>query len=116
GVVVDGQTIPADAVLVAVGAAPNTALAESAELDVAGGILVDERLRAADHIYAIGDVASAVNTALGQRVRVEHWDNAIRQGRLAAQVLAGSDEVYDWQPYFFTDQYDLGMEYVGRSL
>ena len=116
GVVVEGETIPADAVLVAAGAVPNTALAESAELDVAGGILVDERLHAADHIIAIGDVANAVNTALGQRIRVEHWDNAIRQGRLAAQVLAGSDEVYDWQPYFFTDQYDLGMEYVGRGL
>lgn len=116
GVRVGSQTLPADAVLVAVGAAPNTGLAESAELDVDNGILVDERLRAADHIYAIGDVAHAINTALGQRVRVEHWDNAIRQGRLAAKVLVGTDEVYDWQPYFFTDQYDLGMEYVGRGL
>ncbi|WP_147915914.1 NAD(P)/FAD-dependent oxidoreductase [Ruania zhangjianzhongii] len=116
GVQVDGKTLPADTVLVAVGAAPNTGLAESAELDVENGILVDERLRAADHIYAIGDVAHAVNTALGQRVRVEHWDNAIRQGKLAAKVLIGTDEVYDWQPYFFTDQYDLGMEYVGRGL
>ena len=116
GVRVGSETLPADAVLVAVGAAPNTGLAESAELDVDNGILVDERLRAADHIYAIGDVAHAMNTALGQRVRVEHWDNAIRQGRLAAKVLVGTDEVYDWQPYFFTDQYDLGMEYVGRGL
>lgn len=116
GVRVAEQVLPADAVLVAVGAAPNTGLAESAELEVENGILVDERLRAAEGIYAIGDVANAVNTALGQRVRVEHWDNAIRQGKLAAKVLVGTDEVYDWQPYFFTDQYDLGMEYVGRGL
>ncbi|WP_277050829.1 NAD(P)/FAD-dependent oxidoreductase [Ruania albidiflava] len=115
GVRVGMETVPADAVVVAVGAAPNTKLAESAELDVDNGILVDERLRAGDNIYAIGDVANAVNTALGERIRVEHWDNAIRQGKLAARVLVGSDDVYDWQPYFFTDQYDLGMEYVGRS-
>lgn len=115
GVRVGMETIPADAVVVAVGAAPNTQLAESAELDVENGILVDERLRAGDNIYAVGDVANAMNTALGERIRVEHWDNAIRQGKLAAKVLAGSDEVYDWQPYFYTDQFDLGMEYVGRS-
>ena len=56
-----------------------------------------------------------MNTALGARLRVEHWDNAIRQGRLAGRVLLGEDAHYDWQPYFFTDQYDLGMEYVGRG-
>lgn len=116
GVRLDGETVAADAVLVAVGAAPNTGLAESAELDVENGIVVDERLRASEHIYAIGDVAQAMNTALGQRIRVEHWDNAIQQGKLAAKVLVGTDAVYDWQPYFFTDQYDLGMEYVGRGL
>jgi 3-phenylpropionate/trans-cinnamate dioxygenase ferredoxin reductase subunit len=58
-------------------------------------------------------VADAVNVVLGRRVRVEHWDNAIRQGRLAARSVMGGSDRYDWLPYFYTDQYDLGMEYVG---
>lgn len=115
GVRVGAETLPADAVVVAVGAAPNVSLAESAGLGVDGGVLVDEHLRAAEHIYAVGDIANAHNTALGHRLRVEHWDNAGRQGELAGKVIAGSSDVYDWQPYFFTDQFDLGMEYVGRG-
>src|SRR5699024_10446091 len=115
GVRVDDETLPADAVLVAVGAAPNLDLAEAAGLPVAGGVKVDEHLRAAEHIYAVGDIANAHNTTLGHRLRVEHWDNAARQGQLAGRVLAGGSDVYDWHPYFFTDQYDLGMEYVGRG-
>jgi len=75
---------------------------------------VDERLMTSNPaILAAGDVANAFHTTLGRRVRVEHWDNAIRQGRLAADTVLGRDAVYDWQPYFYTDQYDLGMEYVG---
>ncbi|SEE91616.1 NAD(P)/FAD-dependent oxidoreductase [Ruania alba] len=108
------ETIPADVVVLGVGAAPNVALAEHAGLAVDDGIVVDDQLRAAPHVYAIGDVATTEH-ASGGRIRVEHWDNAIRQGRLAAQVLRGEDAHYDWSPYFFTDQYDLGMEYVGRS-
>src|SRR5699024_10457168 len=111
GVRVDGETLPADAVVVAVGAAPNLDLAEAAGLPVDGGVRVDEQLRATDHIYAVGDIAHAHNTTLGHRLRVEHWDNAARQGQLAGRVLAGGSDVYDWHPYFFTDQYDLGMEY-----
>jgi 3-phenylpropionate/trans-cinnamate dioxygenase ferredoxin reductase subunit len=81
-----------------------------------GGIAVDEHLRSADpHVLAAGDVAAAHNTTLGRRLRVEHWDNAIRQGRLAASTILGAGGTYDWQPYFFTDQYDLGMEYVGHN-
>lgn len=114
GVRVGGDVVPADLVVVGVGAAPNTALAEQAGLEVDNGVLVDDQLRAAEHVYAIGDVANAEHTSLG-RLRVEHWDNAIRQGRLLASVLGGSDDRYDWQPYFYTDQFDLGMEYVGRG-
>ena len=78
--------------------------------------MVDEHLRTSDpHVLAAGDVATADNTALGRRLRVEHWDNAIRQGRLAASTILGAGGEYDWQPYFFTDQYDLGMEYVGHG-
>jgi len=115
GVRAGDSVYPADLVVVGVGATPNVELAQAAGLAVDNGILVDDRLRAADHVYAIGDVANAQNSALGVRLRVEHWDNAIRQGGLAGRVLLGEDARYDWQPYFFTDQYDLGMEYVGRG-
>ncbi|WP_372697444.1 NAD(P)/FAD-dependent oxidoreductase [Arthrobacter sp. JSM 101049] len=107
--------VPADVVLIAIGAVPATGLAEAAGLDVANGVLVDSALRTSDpDILAVGDVANAQNTRLG-RLRVEHWDNAIRQGTLAAQTILGHDDRYDWLPYFFTDQFDLGMEYVGHA-
>lgn len=115
GVRAGEEVFPADIVVVGVGAVPNVRLAQQAGLTVDNGIVVDEQLRARDHVYAVGDVANATNTALGSRLRVEHWDNAIRQGALAGRVLLGEDARYDWQPYFYTDQYDLGMEYVGRS-
>jgi 3-phenylpropionate/trans-cinnamate dioxygenase ferredoxin reductase subunit len=114
GVRVGDEVVDADLVLIGVGARPNTELADACGLSVDNGIVVDSRLRTADPaILAVGDVASADNTALGRRIRVEHWDNAIRQGRLAAASILGRDDAYDWQPYFYTDQYDLGMEYVG---
>jgi 3-phenylpropionate/trans-cinnamate dioxygenase ferredoxin reductase component len=115
GVRADGELFPADVVVIGVGVAPNTELAQQAGLDVENGVLADERLHVHEHILAIGDVANAMNTAVGSRLRVEHWDNAIRHGRLAGEVLLGKDSRYDWQPYFFTDQFDLGMEYVGRG-
>ncbi|HST64526.1 MAG TPA: FAD-dependent oxidoreductase [Mycobacteriales bacterium] len=114
GVRVDGELVPADAVVMAVGVAPNTELAAAAGLAVDNGIVVDERLRTADpRVLAAGDVAAAGHATLG-RLRVEHWDNAIRQGRLAAATILDRPGTYDWQPYFYTDQYDLGMEYVGH--
>jgi 3-phenylpropionate/trans-cinnamate dioxygenase ferredoxin reductase component len=109
-----GRTIEADAVLLAVGVAPATALAEAAGLAVGDGILVDELLRtSADGVFAAGDVASTQHARYG-RIRVEHWDNAIGQGQAAARSMLGTDEPYAKLPYFFTDQYDLGMEYVGH--
>lgn len=110
-----GESYPADLVVIGVGAIPNVELALEAGLPVDNGVLVDDSLRAAEHIFAVGDVANAMNVTLGTRLRVEHWDNAIRQGQLAGRVLLGQDAHYDWQPYFFTDQYELGMEYVGRG-
>jgi 3-phenylpropionate/trans-cinnamate dioxygenase ferredoxin reductase subunit len=115
GVRAGGELFPADLVVVGVGAVPNTELAQRAGLTIDNGIVVDDHMRARDHVFAIGDVANATNALLGARLRVEHWDNAIRQGGLAGRVLLGEDARYDWQPYFFTDQFDLGMEYVGRS-
>ena len=120
GVVTSDGVLPADLVVVAVGAAPATALAEAAGLGIAersdgGGIIVDAHLRTSDpHIWAAGDVANAENTQLGP-IRVEHWDNAIRQGKAVARSMLGQDAPYDWQPYFYTDQFDFGMEYVGRG-
>lgn len=115
GVQVSDQTVPADVVLVGVGAIPNTELASDAGLAVDKGVLVDDQLRTADPaVLAAGDVARAFHTTLGP-LRVEHWDNAIRQGQLAAATILGRGARYDWQPYFYTDQYDLGMEYVGHA-
>ncbi|WP_277453533.1 FAD-dependent oxidoreductase [Janibacter sp. DB-40] len=110
----DGTEVSPGLVLVAIGAVPDVALAEGAGLDVDDGILVDARLRTSDpHVYAAGDVANHDHPSLG-RIRVEHWDNAIQQGRHAARSMLGGQEPYARQPYFFTDQYDLGMEYVGH--
>jgi 3-phenylpropionate/trans-cinnamate dioxygenase ferredoxin reductase component len=115
-VAVGDEVLDADTVVLAVGVSPNTELAAEAGLTVDNGIVVDEQLRTSDpRILAAGDVAAAHNTLLGRRLRVEHWDNAIRQGALAARSILGQDAVHDWQPYFYTDQYDLGMEYVGHA-
>lgn len=103
-----------DLVLVGIGAVPSTELAEAAGLAVDNGVLVDAQLQTSDpDIYAIGDIANQDHPLLGRRIRVEHWDTAIEQGKTAAHNLVGAQEPYDRMPYFFTDQYDLGMEYVG---
>ena len=110
-----GDTVDADLLLVGIGAAPDVSLAETAGLDVDNGVLVDASLRTtAPDVYAAGDIANADHPVLGRRVRVEHWDNAIEQGKAAARAMLGEDVSYDRLPYFFTDQYDLGMEYVGH--
>jgi 3-phenylpropionate/trans-cinnamate dioxygenase ferredoxin reductase subunit len=111
---VGDELVDADLVVMGVGARPNTELAVACGLPADGGVTVDARLRTVDtSVLAVGDVATAFNPALGRPVRVEHWDNAIRQGQLAAASILGRDDEFDWQPYFYTDQYDLGMEYVG---
>jgi 3-phenylpropionate/trans-cinnamate dioxygenase ferredoxin reductase subunit len=110
----DGSTIPGDAVLVGVGVAPNVALAEAAGLQCDNGILVDAALRSSDpDIYAVGDVANHAHPALGVRVRVEHWATALNQPAVAAAAMLGNDVTYEQLPYFFSDQYDLGLEYIG---
>ena len=110
----DGSLVPADAVIVGVGITPNTELAAAAGLDVDNGIRVDAQLRTSDpDIYAAGDVANAFHPLLGKHIRVEHWANALNQPQAAAQSMVGAQVSYDRVPYFFTDQYDLGMEYSG---
>jgi 3-phenylpropionate/trans-cinnamate dioxygenase ferredoxin reductase component len=110
----DGSRIEADMVLVGVGITPNTQLAAEAGLKVDNGILVDEHLRSSDvNIFAAGDVANAYNSRLGRHIRVEHWANARRQGATAGKAMLGQDAVDARPSYFFTDQYDLSMEYTG---
>jgi 3-phenylpropionate/trans-cinnamate dioxygenase ferredoxin reductase subunit len=111
----DGTELEADHILVAVGAAPNTALAEAAGLEVANGVVVDASLRTADpDVFAAGDVANAWHPFYEESIRVEHWANALNQPKVAAASMLGAKDLeYDRLPYFFTDQYDLGMEYVG---
>ena len=115
-VTTDGKTIAADLVVVGVGAVPRTELAEDAGLHVETGIVVDDRLRTSDErIFAAGDVASAWHPLLGRRVRVEHWGNALNQGPAAARNMLGHQSAYDRLPFFYSDQYDVGMEYVGYT-
>jgi 3-phenylpropionate/trans-cinnamate dioxygenase ferredoxin reductase subunit len=110
----DGSHVPADAVIVGIGITPNIELAAAAGLDVSNGIKVDAQLRSSDpDIYAAGDVASAFHPLLGKHIRVEHWANALNQPQTAAQAMAGQRVSFDRVPYFFSDQYDLGMEYSG---
>jgi 3-phenylpropionate/trans-cinnamate dioxygenase ferredoxin reductase subunit len=112
----DGTTIAADLVVVGIGAVPRVELAREAGMDVEGGIVVDEWLRTATPgVYAAGDVAAAWHPRLGRRLRVEHWANALNQGVTAARNMLGAEVPYDRVPYFFSDQYDLGMEYLGHA-
>ncbi|MEU4234445.1 FAD-dependent oxidoreductase [Nonomuraea sp. NPDC026600] len=110
----DGSQIDADAVIVGIGIIPNSGLALSAGLEVDNGVRVTARLRTSDlDIYAAGDVANAFHPLLGKHIRVEHWANALHQPQVAAKAMLGQDVRYERLPYFFTDQYDLGMEYSG---
>jgi 3-phenylpropionate/trans-cinnamate dioxygenase ferredoxin reductase component len=110
-----GSKVAADAIIVGVGITPNSQLAEAAGLRVGNGIVVDARLRSSDpDIYAAGDVANAYHPVLGKHIRVEHWANALNQPQAAAKAMLGQDVGYDLIPYFYTDQYDLGMEYAGH--
>lgn len=112
----DGTVIPADAVLIAVGALPNTELASEAGIDVENGVLVDAGLQSSDpDVVAVGDIAAAQHPILNARIRVEHWANALNQPETAAETMLGRPAEYVRMPYFFTDQYDLGMEYVGHA-
>ena len=113
----DGSTVAADNVLVAVGAQPNIELAEQAGLSMSdGGVAVDASLRSSDpDIYAVGDIAAAEHPLFGTRIRTEHWANALKQPAVAVAGMLGKPGEYDELPYFFTDQYDLGMEYAGHA-
>jgi 3-phenylpropionate/trans-cinnamate dioxygenase ferredoxin reductase subunit len=112
----DGRTLECDVVVVGVGVQPRTRLAAMAGLAVDNGILVDEHLRTSwPSVFAAGDVANARHPSYDERVRVEHWDNALQQAAVAARGMLGRPAVHDHVPYFFSDQYDVGMEYSGYA-
>jgi 3-phenylpropionate/trans-cinnamate dioxygenase ferredoxin reductase component len=110
----DGTRIDADMIIVGIGAVPRTEIAADAGLKIDNGIVVDEHLRTSDpDIFAAGDIARTYNPRLGRHIRVEHWANARRQGVVAAKAMLGQDAADVRPSYFFTDQYDLSMEYTG---
>src|SRR5215211_2942505 len=112
----DGRTLESDFVVVGIGVEPRTELAEKAGLAVDNGILVSERLESrVDGVFAAGDVANAYHPFYGRRLRVEHWANALNQPLTAAQAMLGKPASYERLPYFFSDQYDVGMEYSGYA-
>jgi 3-phenylpropionate/trans-cinnamate dioxygenase ferredoxin reductase subunit len=112
----DGQELACDFVVVGVGIEPRTQLASAAGLAVDDGVLVDEHLQSiVPGVFAAGDVANAWHPFYRERIRVEHWANALNQGPAAARNMLDRREPYDTIPYFFSDQYDVGMEYAGHA-
>ena len=112
----DGRAIDCDLVVVGVGVTPRIELAEAAGLAVENGILVDEHLQTnVPGIFAAGDVANVAHPYYGGRLRVEHWASALHQPEVAARSMLGKPASWDRLPYFFSDQYDVGMEYAGLA-
>ncbi len=114
---VEGTRLSADLIVVGIGAAPRVALAQLAGLRLRdGAVEVDDLMRTSvPDVYAIGDIASSWNPRYGRSVRVEHWDNAKRQGKAVATTIVGRGAPYDRVPYLYSDQYDVGMEYRGLA-
>ena len=112
----DGTALAADVVVAGVGVAPRVELAEEAGLALDNGVVTDEYLAAsAAGVFAAGDVASAWHPLFGRRIRLEHWSSALNQGPAAARNMLGSRTPYEQIPYFYSDQYDVGMEYSGYA-
>ena len=110
----DGRTLECDFAVVGVGVQPRIRLAAQAGLDVDDGILVDEYLETSKRgVFAAGDVANGLHPVYGERIQVEHWANALNQGPAAARNMLGQGVPYERLPYFFSDQYEVGMEYSG---
>jgi 3-phenylpropionate/trans-cinnamate dioxygenase ferredoxin reductase subunit len=116
-VLADGRALDADLLVCGLGAIPRTVLAERAGLAIENGVLTDASLQTSDpHVFAAGDIANAEHPFYGRRVRVEHWANALNQPEVAARAMLGKPATYDKLPYFFSDQYDAGMEYRGLAI
>lgn len=112
-----GAELPADVVVIGIGAVPNDALATAAGLEVSNGVVTDAGLRTSDpDIFAAGDVASSYLPLLGRHLRMDHWSNALNGGKAVARSMLGQEVEYNRVPYFYSDQYDLGMECSGLPL
>jgi 3-phenylpropionate/trans-cinnamate dioxygenase ferredoxin reductase subunit len=110
-----GKKIKSDRIIVGIGIDPAVGIAESAGLKVENGITVDQYLQTShEGIFAAGDNANFPYLVLNKRMRIEHWDNASNQGKLAGRNMAGAHEIYDYMPYFFSDLFDIGYEAVGE--
>jgi len=111
-----GRVVECDFAVVGIGVVPRVELAKRAGLAVDNGVLVNEQLQTSVRgVFAAGDIARAWHPFFGERVRVEHWSNALNQGPAAARAMLGDPVSYDRIPYFFSDQYDVGMEYSGHA-
>jgi NADPH-dependent 2,4-dienoyl-CoA reductase/sulfur reductase-like enzyme/nitrite reductase/ring-hydroxylating ferredoxin subunit len=110
-----GESLAADMVVAGVGVRPATGFLEGVPLASDGGVIVDSHLRAADGLYAAGDIASFPEPRTGRRARIEHWRTAQQQGRVAAHNMAGKEVEYDGVPFFWTRQFDAGLVYVGHA-
>ncbi|MGH3278020.1 MAG: NAD(P)/FAD-dependent oxidoreductase [Trebonia sp.] len=116
-VTASGAELPADIVVVGIGAIPTDELARSAGLEVDNGVVTDAALRTSDpDVFAVGDVANSYLPLLGRHVRVEHWSNALNGGKAVAKSMLGQQVEYNRVPYFYSDQYDLGMEAAGLPM
>ncbi|MGH9845362.1 MAG: FAD-dependent oxidoreductase, partial [Blastocatellia bacterium] len=111
----NGERLDADLVVVGVGVKPATDFLAGVKLHNDGGVFVDEHLRAADGVYAAGDIAYFPSPLTGERQRIEHWRTALQQGRAAAHNVAGKEASYDGVPFFWTRQFDVGLLYIGHA-
>ena len=111
----NGKSIETDMVVVGVGVRPATSFLEGVELDKSGGVVVDSRLRAADGLYAAGDIVNFADPRTGERTRIEHWRTAQQQGRIAARNMLGRDVAFTGVPFFWTQQFDVTLRYVGHA-
>jgi 3-phenylpropionate/trans-cinnamate dioxygenase ferredoxin reductase subunit len=113
----DDRREEVDAVLVAVGIEPEVSLAQELDLPLSmGGVQVDETLRAEPNVYCGGDIAAHLHPVFGRRLRVEHWQVARKQGQAIGQAIAGGARPYEELPWFWSDQYDVNLQYLGHAV
>src|SRR6185503_14851361 len=111
----NGERLEVDLVVVGVGVKPATDFVEGIRLHHDGGVIVDEHLRAADGVYAAGDIAYFPSSLTGEHQRIEHWRTAMQQGRITAHNMAGKQVSFEGVPFFWTRQFNAALLYVGNA-